>query len=69
LVYILLNFLKLVLFCFILYYYEVIGDHKTSKSLISNALLPGKGLSSNAQRLGRALQENAPGGMGTLGFD
>jgi hypothetical protein len=46
---------------FILYYYEVIGDHKTTKSFISNAPPPGKGLSSNAQPPGRALQENTPG--------
>jgi hypothetical protein len=43
-----------------------IGDHKNSKSLISNAHQPGKGLSSNAQPPGRALQENAQGGWARL---
>jgi hypothetical protein len=47
-------------YCFVLYY-QVIGDLKTSKSLISNAPPPVKGLSSNAQPPGRALQEKAPG--------
>jgi hypothetical protein len=53
-------------YCSVLYYYEVIGDHKTSKSLISNAPPPGKGLSSNAQPPGSALQENARGGWTRL---
>jgi hypothetical protein len=51
----------------------IIGDRKTSKSLISNAPPRGKGLSSNANSrdvLYRKMPRGGPGGgMGTLGFD
>ena len=69
-------------YCFVLYYYQVIGDRKTSKSLITNAPPPGKGLSSNAPLdvlyprdvLYRKMPRGGPGGgggevMGTLVFD
>jgi hypothetical protein len=63
---------------FILYYYEVIGDHKTTKSFISNA--PGKALGTRLLRPrqrfefkcptpGTCFTGKYPGGMGTLEFD
>ena len=60
--------------CFVLYYYQVIGDRKTSKSLISNAPPSGQSFEFKCPTPGRALQENSrlwpgKGGMGTLGSD